>query len=63
MKRNAVASVLDFTDEEWKSLKLLKEADAVKRSEVAVVNGIDDNTGASGMENEMIDGESGALLL
>jgi len=55
--------VLDFTDEEWKSLKLLKEADAVKRSEVAVVNGIDDNTGASGMENEMIDGESGALLL
>ncbi len=44
-------------------LKRLKEADAVKRSKVAVVNGIDDNTGASGMENEMIDGESGALLL
>ena len=61
MKRNAVASVLDFTDEEWESLKLLKEADAVKRSKVAVVTGIDDNTGASGMENEMIDGESGAL--
>ena len=36
-------------------------ADAVKRSKVAVVTGIDDNTGASGMENEMIDGESGAL--
>jgi len=61
MKRNAVASVLDFTDEEWESLKLLKEADAVERSEVAVVNGIVDNTGASGMENEMIDGDSGAL--
>jgi hypothetical protein len=61
MKRNAVASVLDFTDEEWESLKLLKEADSVERSKVAVVNGIDDNTGASGMENEMIDGESSAL--
>ena len=61
MKRNTVASVLDFTDKEWESLKLLKEADAVERNEVAVVNGIDDNTGASGMENEMIDGESGAL--
>ena len=51
----------DFTDEEWETLKLLKEADAVKRSKVAVGNGIDDNTGALGMENEMIDGESGAL--
>ena len=61
MKRNAVASVLDFTDEEWEFFKLLKEADAVERSEVAVVNGIVDNTGASGMENEMIDGDSGAL--
>ncbi len=61
MKRNAVASVLDFTDEEWESLKLLREADAVERSKVAVVNSIDDNTGASGMENEMIDGESGAV--
>ena len=56
MKRNAVASVLDFTDEEWESLKLLKEAEAVERSDC-----IDDNTGAPGMENEIIDGESGAL--
>ena len=63
MKRNAVASVLDFTDAEWESLKLLKEADAVERSNVAVVNGIDNNTWASGMENERIDGETGALLL
>ena len=61
MKRNIVASVLDFTDEEWESLKLLKEADAVKRSKVAIVNGIDANTGALWMENDMIDGKSGAL--
>ena len=61
MKRNAVASVLDFNDEEWESLKLLKEADSVNRSKVAVVDSIVDNTEASGMENEMIDGESGAL--
>jgi len=37
------------------------EADAVERSEVAALNSIDNNTGASGMENGMIDGESGAL--
>ena len=61
MKRNAVASVLDFTDAEWESLKLLKEADAGERSDVAVIDGIDNNTWASGMENERIDGESGAL--
>ena len=61
MKRNAVASVLDFTDEEWESLKLLKEADAVERSKVAVLDNIDNNTGASGMENDVIDGESGAV--
>ena len=60
MKRNAVASVLDFTDEEWESLKSLKEADAAERSQVAL-DGIDINSGASGMENEMIDGELGAL--
>ena len=61
MKRNAVASVMDFTEEEWESLKSLKEADAVERSQVAAVNSIDINNGASGTENETIDGESGAL--
>ena len=60
-KRKAVAAILDFTDEEWEALKTMREADAVKRSEVAVLNSIDNNTGASGMENNMIDGESGAL--
>ena len=56
-----MASVLDFTDAEWESLKLLKEADAVESSDVTVVNGIDNNTWASGMENERIDGETVAL--
>ena len=57
MKRNTVASVLDFTDEEWESLKLLKEADA----NVVVLDNIDNNTGALGMENDVIDGKSGAV--
>ena len=60
-KRNAVAAILDFTDEEWEALKTMREADAVERSKVAVLNSIDNNTGASGMENDMIDSESGAL--
>ena len=60
-KRNAVAAILDFTDEEWEALKTMREADAVERSEIVVLNSIDNNTGASGMENDTIDGESGAL--
>ena len=47
--------------EEWEALKTMREADAVEQSEVAVLNSIDNNTGASGMENDTIDGESGAL--
>ena len=39
----------------------LKEADAVERSEVAILDNIDNNTGSSGMENDVIDGESGAV--
>ena len=60
-KRNAMAAILDFTDEEWEALKTMREADEVDRSEVTVLNSIDNNTGASEMENDMIDGESGAL--
>ena len=60
-KRNVVAAILDFTDEEWEALKTMREADAVKRSKVTVLNSIDNNTGASGMENDMIDDKSGAL--
>ena len=60
-KRNAVAAILGFTDEEWEALKMMREADAVERSKVAVLNSIDNNTGALGMENDMTDGQSGAL--
>ena len=60
-KRNAVAAILDFTDEEWEALKTMREADAVENSEAAVLNSIDNNTGALGMENDMTDGQSGTL--
>ena len=40
---------------------MLKEADAVDRSKVAVIDNIDNHTGASGMENDVIGGESGAV--
>jgi len=38
MKRYAVTSVLNFTDEEWESLKSLNKAAAVDRSKVAVLD-------------------------
>jgi hypothetical protein len=50
-------------DEECEALKTMREADAVEKSKVAVLNSIDNNTGASGMENNMIDGESGAIVV
>ena len=40
---------------------MLKEADAVNRSKVVVLDNINNHTGASGMENDVIGGESGAL--
>ena len=51
-KRTAVAAVLDFTEEEWKSLKALREADGAATTTTTV----DDIIGALGMENEMIEG-------
>jgi hypothetical protein len=44
-KRNAVAAVLDFTDKEWKLLKMLKEADVANRSNTIVADAMDSNTG------------------
>ena len=40
---------------------MLKEADAVERNNVAVLDNIENNNGATGMENDVIDGESGAV--
>jgi hypothetical protein len=48
---HAVAAVLDFTNEEWESLKALRGADGAERNMVA-----DDIIGALGMENETIEG-------
>ena len=61
MKRTAVASVLDFTDEEWESLVALKEADAANRSNTAVANATDNIAGGLLTENVMIGGESGVV--
>ncbi len=61
MKRTTVASVLDFTDKEWESLVALKVADAANWSNTAVADIMDNNTGALGMENETIGGESGEV--
>ena len=62
MNERALA-VLDFTNEEWESLKALKEADAAERSQVFMANGIDDIIGALGTENETTGGtvEKGAV--
>ena len=51
-KRTAVAAVLDFTDEEWESLKALREANGVETTTMTV----DNICGALGMENETIEG-------
>ena len=50
-----------FTDEEWESLVALKEADAANRSNTAVADIMDNNTGALGVENETIGGEFGEV--
>jgi hypothetical protein len=50
-KRTAVAAVLNFTDEEWESLKTLREADGAERDMLTDVVA-NDIIGAVGMENE-----------
>ena len=50
-KRTAVAAILNFTDEEWESLKALRDANREERDMVADVVA-DDIIGALGMENE-----------
>ena len=55
-KRNAVAAVLDFTDEEWESLKRVRDADATERSNGATSRDNNDNSGVQGLENGVIRG-------
>ncbi len=53
-RRNAVAAVLDFTNDEWDSLKRLREADS-NNIDLADDNGC--NVGALGAENGANGGE------
>ncbi len=55
-KRNAVAAVLDFTDEEWESLKAFRQADGAERNQVAMANNVDDIIGALGTEDKTAGG-------
>jgi hypothetical protein len=50
-----------FTNKEWESLVALKEANAVNRSNTAVADIVDNNTGALGVENKTIGGKSGEV--
>ena len=50
-KKNAVVAVLDFTDEEWQSLKQLKEDDMMRGMTNPSEEGNDKNNGG-GLEAE-----------
>jgi hypothetical protein len=54
--QHAVAAVLDFTNEEWESLKALKETDGAERNQIAMANDVDDIIGALGTEDVMTGG-------
>jgi hypothetical protein len=63
-KRNAVAAVLDFSTEEWESLKALREAkDAGETAETAMADKNNNNDGTLEAVNSMIGGviDEGAL--
>ncbi len=62
-KRNTVATVLDFTDKEWESLKTLKEADVANRSNTVVTDEMDNNVEGSLTEDKMIGGESDVVKM
>ncbi len=49
-KMNVVAAVLNFTEEEWESLKKLKEEDAAEMDKRVVMDNHENNTGALGTE-------------
>jgi hypothetical protein len=57
-KKNAVAAVLDFTDDKWESLKRLKEDDMMRGITNASKEGNDNNNGGGlGAENVANGGE------
>ncbi len=55
----AYDTILDFTDEEWESLKALMEANAAERRQAVTANEIDGIIGASGTKNETTGGTIG----
>ena len=55
-KRTAVAAILNLTDEEWESLKALREADRVGMREGASADTNDNHTRALGTGNETFGG-------
>ncbi len=50
-KRNTVAAVLDFSEDEWQSLKGLREANAAELKNAAVTVNNDNIAGAFEVEN------------
>ena len=59
-KRNAVAAILDFTGEEWESLKTLKEANEASRNNTTEADAVANNTGGVLMDHKTLGAESGA---
>jgi hypothetical protein len=58
-KRNAVAATLDFTNEEWDSLKRMREADSCEGTNIDLADDTGNNVGALGAEK----GVNGAELI
>ena len=56
-KRNAVAAVLDFTNEEWDSLKRMREADSCKGTNIDLADDNGNNVGALEAEEGVNGGE------
>ena len=53
-KRTAVAAILDFTSEEWESVRRLREADGADRNQVVMADVMDDIMGYRGMETRLL---------
>jgi hypothetical protein len=56
-KRNAVAAILDFTNEEWDSLKRMREADSCKGTNIDLADDNGNNVGTLGAKKGANRGE------
>jgi hypothetical protein len=50
-RRNAVAAILDFTDEEWESVKRMREDDALETTNATLADDIGNSAGALETKN------------